>query len=254
MQQSIPKGGNISWFVEKIYEKFRSIPLRFNYAVRQFPARLIRVKRLFKDATFYFENNAYERIGIIRDVLVFVKWNIKLFFLLQDLFGVPELLETINDFLKFNTRILKDWEIQILKSVFGDSINYGLVRIDESSFIGPMQYKFAYVSFHTINSWGTLDNATLVHELVHIWQYERMGSLYIPKALKAQYSEEGYDYGGIDRLQQKSSKSLSDFNLEQQAEIVADYYRISNATASKWGVASINDSVYFQKFIKEFKG
>jgi hypothetical protein len=65
----------------------------------------------------------------------------------------------------------------------------------------------------------------LVHELVHVLQHERVGSVYIPEALRAQ-RHEGYDYGGPEGLRRalEQGKRYADFNREQQAQIAQDYY------------------------------
>lgn len=67
----------------------------------------------------------------------------------------------------------------------------------------------------------------LIHELVHVWQYQHFGAVYIGKALKAQKSKEGYNYGGMENLyhQMLKGNTLTHFNFEQQAEILEDYYR-----------------------------
>jgi hypothetical protein len=59
---------------------------------------------------------------------------------------------------------------------------------------------------------------------VHVWQYEQFGSYYIYKALSAQNSEEGYNYGGIKELDRCIARkgSLLDYNFEQQASIIED--------------------------------
>ena len=85
--------------------------------------------------------------------------------------------------------------------------------------------------FHTVNlpAAGVHERsnvAILVHELVHVYQYERAGSRYFAEALLAQH-EAGYDYGGAAALQLSArarGRHLRDFNREQQAQIVQDYY------------------------------
>ena len=63
---------------------------------------------------------------------------------------------------------------------------------------------------------------------MHIWQYQRFGSVYIFRALWAQNSTNGYDYCGVVGLMDnlKSEKGLLNFNFEQQAEIIEDYYKL----------------------------
>ncbi|MGL5083778.1 MAG: S8 family serine peptidase [Microcoleaceae cyanobacterium] len=149
--------------------------------------------------------------------------------------GIPDTAETIASQFKLNTRSLTNEEIEIARSVFGDSINYSLVRIDEWSISVPIARVIdgadrnrPYTTFHTINTWGGMSDATLIHELTHVWQYENEGAIYIPEAIAAQNSDAGYDYGGVTELQNQmnSGEGLMSFNREQQAHIVEDYYDI----------------------------
>jgi hypothetical protein len=89
-----------------------------------------------------------------------------------------------------------------------------------------------FVLFRTINftrplnyNDGISDVAWLVHELVHVVQFEHLGVQYIFEALRAQRNG-GYQYGGLSQLQK--SRMVSEFNLEQQAEIEKHYYNAIN--------------------------
>ena len=174
--------------------------------------------------------------------------------------GIPEIVETGADLLKLTTtRSLNDREIDLAQSVFGDSIDYSLVRIDEWALTASevVNEDRPYVMFNTINTWGPLDDdQTLIHELTHIWQYQvEYGADYAPLALNAQRSTAGYEYGGvsdnsiqtlIDHTKTKGfdptivyparikeletriedNNGIKSFNLEQQAVVVEDYYRV----------------------------
>jgi hypothetical protein len=72
---------------------------------------------------------------------------------------------------------------------------------------------------------GRSNVGLLIHELVHVYQYERAGSRYLIEALAAQRGE-GYDYAGPDGLKaaRSAGRCLADFNREQQAQILQDYY------------------------------
>ena len=178
-------------------------------------------------------------------------WLAEVIICFLEIFGVPEIYETITDFTKPTTRPLYDWEISMAKEIYGEGINYQRVRIDESSYLGPKQKHFCYVSFYIINSWGKMQNSTLIHELAHIWQYENMGVVYIPRALWAQTTSEGYNYGGLDtvKLYLKQNKTLYDFNLEQQGDIFSDYFRLKNGYSPQWGSATIRDINLYEKLI-----
>lgn len=146
--------------------------------------------------------------------------------LLADCLGVPDLLLWINRTCKPGTRPLHARERALAESIFGDNLPYDRIRIDERSHIGCRRYRFAYVGFTCINSWGALCDPHFIHELVHVWQYEQVGSVYIPRALHAQRSKAGYNYGGPEALQAalEAGKDLRHFNYEQQGDIAADYF------------------------------
>ena len=139
--------------------------------------------------------------------------------------------------------------------IFGNSINYDRVRIDEFALVGPRQNLYCYVSFFMINSWGSMHNSVLLHELVHVWQFQHIGIVYIPRALNAQRTIQGYNYGGVENLKAcwHAGKGLKDFNLEQQADIIMDYYRIKNGYAPQWGRATMADLPTYQNYVDQLK-
>jgi hypothetical protein len=68
----------------------------------------------------------------------------------------------------------------------------------------------------------------LIHELVHVWQFQSMGWKYLTSTLIAHIREgvDVYDYGGVANLEKLrlDGVSLKDYNLEQQAAILQDAY------------------------------
>jgi type VI secretion system secreted protein VgrG len=62
--------------------------------------------------------------------------------------------------------------------------------------------------------------AWLIHELAHVWQYQRMGWSYLARTLwvHAREGQRGYRY----RIE--PGRRLADYNLEQQGDIARDYY------------------------------
>ncbi|MEM9931424.1 MAG: hypothetical protein AAF840_16560 [Bacteroidota bacterium] len=153
-------------------------------------------------------------------------------FALADLLGVFDLYEAITNTFFPNTRGLTPEEYHLLFPIFADSIPYHLIRIDERAYLGPSWARFYYVSFNTINSWGPMRDPILIHEAVHIWQYCRHGAAYIPRALYAQFTPEGYNYGGLEPL--RANTKLEDFNYEQQADIIEDAFRLANGYQAQW--------------------
>lgn len=147
-----------------------------------------------------------------------------------DLFSIPEIMDRLWRTIKFNTRSLTPIEKKEALSVFGDGINYSKVLIDEFSLIAWLGAKInrrsgmGVTTFHTINfnqkirtAAGSSDMKWLIHELAHIAQMEHTGSQYLVEAFHAQATE-GYGY----ILGEKPH--LRDYNREQQASIIADFY------------------------------
>ena len=154
-----------------------------------------------------------------------------------DIVGGPEIWNTISDFTNAATRPLTNDERETAKSVYGDSIDYDVVHVEEKALAIPLSRMFTgrsdfdFVTFNTINSWGTSSEAVFIHELAHIWQFQDFGSHYIHDAIVGQ--AEGYDYGSLQDLE--AADTIFEFNLEQQADIIADYYRIRSDLSPKYG-------------------
>lgn len=166
----------------------------------------------------------------------------------------PQLLMALNRLLKPNTRPLSERELALARSIFGEHIDYKKVRLDERSHLGCRRYRFAYVGFHYINSWGALSDADFIHEMVHVWQYQHVGAVYIARALYAQNTHEGYNYGGTEALQKALKKGLNllDFNYEQQADIVSDYFCLKTRRQPRWCIPSPHALPVFEAAVQYF--
>ena len=247
------------YILSQTYNKAKNILIRFIDWILLLPIRIYRIALHFAKGLQYFvpkENQQRSVFDIQSPLKAFTFWNIDLFFYIIDLLGVGEIYETFLDLVKFNSRPLTPEEIALAKTVFGDSIKYHRVLIDEYAYAGPKQKRFAYVSFYTINSWGKMWEAFLLHELTHVWQYEKIGAVYIPRALRAQTSQMGYNYGGVHQLRQakESQASIFAFNLEQQGDIVADYYKLKNGYKTAWGNNDPCDIEEDEYFIHQIQG
>lgn len=175
---------------------------------------------------------------------------LEILFAFLDLLGFFDLWGAVTNTLGWRIRPLTAGEIALLRPFFGDAIPYELVRIDEHALLGPSWGNFCYVSFFTINSWGPMADTTLVHELVHVWQYTHRGAVYIPRALAAQRSAMGYNYGGLEPL--RRAAGLESFNYEQQADLIEDAFRLANGYPAQW-VPGRGPEVlpYYYPFLRE---
>ena len=185
----------------------------------------------------------------------FTRWWLELSFYVFDILAIPEFYETIMDWLKWGTRPLTKQELEWARPIFGDSIDYNRVRVDQHAAIMCKSQQICYVSFYTVNSWGEMRPEILIHELVHIWQFTHYGSTYIPLALLAQRSLSGYDYGGIISLEETKLKNggLEHYNLEQQAEIIADYFCLKTGRPARWAKCIQDHLPVYEYFVKQLK-
>lgn len=195
---------------------------------------MVRLRYLWSRLAFTrkLAGQRYRRLGQIYRAGGPHHLGLDLLFAVADLLGVFDGYEAISNALFSSIRPLTPAETNFLRPIFGASVPYHLIRVDERAWVGPSWSNFCYVSFFTINSWGSMSPATLVHEVVHVWQYSHLGAVYIPRALAAQWSEMGYNYGGLAALD--AGNGLEDFNYEQQADLIEDAFRLANAYAPQW--------------------
>ena len=244
--------------IEKISKKLFLALRRGIDIIRLFPGRLLQLlQHFYEGITFQTSRSTYwkeEAKNSSRGSVVFL-WISEFLLRLIACLGVGEIYETVMDIGKSQSRSLTPRESDLAREIFGDSIDYEVVRIDETAWMGPKQFRFCYVSFNLINSWNPMSDHILIHELVHVWQYQKMGIIYMVRAWVAQHSKSGYNYGGIHSIKKKiaTGKTLFDYNLEQQADIVTDYFLLKNNYSPQWGTANRNDLATYAFFISVIK-
>lgn len=129
-------------------------------------------------------------------------------------------------------------EINEAKLVFGDTLDYARARVAEAPVMAIGKY--ARTPFNTIYfPPGTSALAFahfmpwLVHELTHVWQTQH-GVSVVTKLMHAMRGPSAYDYSGPFGKERKEDalrdafargKRFTDFNTEQQGDILEDFYR-----------------------------
>ena len=122
--------------------------------------------------------------------------------------------------------------------VFGTAIDLDKVRLSVKSLpvdlIQLCNDERPFTTMYLINfaSWEKLSPATLIHELVHVWQGVTAGPIYMVEAIESQLSSEGYNYGYDDGTTGEGAQpelaaaggNFNSFNREQQGQIVMHYY------------------------------
>lgn len=153
-------------------------------------------------------------------------WPVDLIFYSTDLLFVPEIQMSFILLLKANMRPLNETEYHLINDFYGKAINLDYVLINSTASKVVRKFAYAYVTHNIVHFDDKIKDAILIHEMMHVYQFQKYGSVYIYRALKAQKSKYGYDYGGIMRLKKGvlKGKTIFQYNFEQQAMIMEDYF------------------------------
>jgi hypothetical protein len=184
---------------------------------------------------------------------MFVYWIHALLWYAFDLLAGPEVCQI---FLRLatDTRPLTKEEISAAAEVLGPkAIRYRDVRIAQRGILTTifgLNKGRAFATWYTINmpEGKDHDQALLVHEMTHTYQFERTGSVYIGQGLWVQrrLGRKAYDYGGPAGLQASwaAGKHYKDYNREQQGQIAQDYCAL---------VISDRETAAYEPFIAELQ-
>ena len=163
------------------------------------------------------------------------------------------------------TRALNPIERAEVQAIFGAGLNLDRVRIREETPVGNWVGRIGAwlkrqpspaanaitvgnVSYFPRTLTGDLtDMGWLIHELTHQWQYQQVGIQYLFQAIAAPtyvYEKAGQrPSDAVKELSEKGQK-FSDFNREQQGNIVRDYY---------WALKQNEDVSGWEKYLKEIR-
>lgn len=209
--------------------------------VRDLPMHLVRfgqaiVQGLVGIATFIPDAIGALRSGGIRGFANWLweraksggVWVLTLLDRIFDLVGGPELTEFLLHLMEHTSPLTAQQRAAAQLVLGRDAIRWNQVRVAEGgvlSIIFHFNEARAFTTFHTINLPPGTHLATVVHELTHVYQYERVGSIYIGGAIHAQATlgARAYDYGDLNAAR-LAGKHYRDFNREQQAQIAENYY------------------------------
>ncbi|MDR0702381.1 MAG: hypothetical protein LBF61_08265 [Azoarcus sp.] len=127
-------------------------------------------------------------------------------------------------------RSLTVGEVQMLRQIFGSSINYNAVTVrnykwtdlqpadvamtpNGNIYFGEMLFKEDYAAPDIFPRYDKVHH--FIHEMVHVWQYQ-LGYAVIIQGIGSVF---GYGY----KYKLDTKKKLSDYPMESQANIIADW-------------------------------
>ena len=138
---------------------------------------------------------------------------------------------------KGQSRALTPGEIEMAKTVFGDSIDYSKVRIhnDTSNMFQGKNTTVTpngelYCANNYVDDFSKDSRHHFIHEMTHVWQYQN--NVLTPRVAAAtQWVKSGFCYTDCYSYKPDPKKDLLDYNLEQQADMVADLFALKERNA-----------------------
>ncbi len=229
-----------------VSERLRDAALWPIHLVRDFPVRCSRLLQTLwfgTKALFFFPSSLVKAIKhkrfklwfrtLIGDFLFGLH---KLLTQLFDLVGGPELGQFFMHIITNTTPLTAD-EMAAMSSVLGPTtMRYDEVRVAEGGLfdlIFRVNGNLAFTTWQTVNfprnGRHTRQNLPImIHELAHVYQYEKVGSRYLGEAIYMliKTKRDCYNYGKAQGLKDahKAKKQFAQFNREQQAQIIQDYF------------------------------
>lgn len=160
------------------------------------------------------------------------------------------ILTTLN--IKDKARGLTKEEIAVLRPVFGDSLAYGMIRINEGR-IGIMGPPFAGTRGATTVGYRiyfrSYNIVTLVHECVHVWQFQFGATRYIGQSvvfqgIHALGGDDPYDWFAQIGTDVNGWYLMN--NVEAQAEFIEDLFNFGHFIASD-GTTDDSTGAFFRQ-------
>jgi hypothetical protein len=133
-------------------------------------------------------------------------------------------------------RTLLPDEIALAKSVFQNTLNYSMVRVTDTLGLGGKPWTTNSPPLYLLNVGGDYPNLAkdddrrrlLIHELTHVWQAQHLVPITMNSAVHQTLSaiQNGGDVSAAYAY--TVGKSWGQYNIEQQASIVAHWFMPSN--------------------------
>lgn len=118
---------------------------------------------------------------------------------------------------------------------------------------GPLRVtRRAFVIEHTVfvpRGAAPLPAPVLVHELVHVWQFQAGGHAYIAESLHAQLLGEGYALGAAAREERPWDR----LNCEQQASLVETAFEQGYFEGARVTLAGLDRTAWVERSVLQMR-
>lgn len=133
-------------------------------------------------------------------------------------------------------RKLTGGEELLVLEVYKTSVNADLVRVSNTKYSTTIQSDYTlmtpdgniYAASYYADDFSTAGQdkaATFIHEMAHVWQKQNDVLDPVSSAIK-QWFWHKFDYNKAYYYTLDAKKDLLDYKIEQQAQIIQDYYQI----------------------------
>jgi hypothetical protein len=133
-------------------------------------------------------------------------------------------------------RNLTAGEERIAQEIYGSSINYSRVKIHNGKYFrgqpdnsGMTPRGEIYAAGAAYDDDYSRENAEtqgfFIHEMAHVWQHQN-GILHVVLSAVLEQIQHDFDYEKAYPYMLDANKTLTDYDIEQQASILEDYFRV----------------------------
>lgn len=158
-------------------------------------------------------------------------------------------------------RRLNEFERNLLERVFGDSLLLDPVRVVETRWLNAPTVLGNGIRVRPGYLFSERNAAILVHEAMHLWQYQHNGTGYISDSVfhnaRSLWRTGRRDLAYLN-YQLSPESRLEDFTSEQQATIVADFFQLTHvfadpSLAPSWVISRRPALPIYQRLMREVR-
>ena len=158
-------------------------------------------------------------------------------------------------------RRLDEGEYRILREVFADSLTLDPIRVVETRWLNSPTVLGNTIRVRPHFAFTGWRSSVLVHEAMHLWQFQHFGSGYITDSVYhnlRSLMRTGRRAVAYLNYQLHADARLAHFTAEQQATIIADHYELTHFFAQApnppaWVVARRGDLAIYQRLLEEVR-
>lgn len=154
-------------------------------------------------------------------------------------------------------RSLYEWERAVIRDIFHTGVDASRIRVVETQVLNAPTTLGNQIRVSPGWSFENSNRPVLVHEVLHVWQYQNLGTRYITDSVF--HNASGHIATGNRNVaymnyRLSNTSSFSEFSAEEQATIVGDYYELTriyhnHATPPAWVTLRRPDLPIYERLI-----